>query len=199
MTVTRDSLIDVAERTLILDGTLSGTGTVSQVNTGNLWFANCHVHPGFSTGILAVKSEGSAGNGTLMFGSNTAPVTLHIEVNGGGVAGADYGQVVVTNLAVGEDVDLANVKVVFSGAGGDEATNWFLVTDRMVGGSTLNDVSNSPGLLSTIVYDYPNNRVGAVVVVPEPVAFMGALIGAMLLGIRIRHNRSATHVRRADA
>ena len=183
VTVTKDSLIDAAERTLILVGTLSGTGTVSQVGTGNLWFANCHVHPGFGTGILTIKSEGSSTDGTLLFGTNTAPVTLHIEVNNGGVAGTNYDQVVLTNLAAGEDVNLTNVNVVFSGAGSENATNWFLVTDRMLGGSTLNDVSSSPGLLSTIVYDYPNKRVGAVVVVPEP-ALLGGLAILAILGYR---------------
>ncbi|MCX7004179.1 MAG: PEP-CTERM sorting domain-containing protein [bacterium] len=162
------------------NGVISGTGTFSQAGDGELRILSCAIKPGFSTGILNFHRT----KGDFWFATNGAPVTLSIDVNGsGGVPGVNHDQVNVTGLQSGKDVDLANVNVVFSGTGGGAETIWFFTANLIVNGSVLASVSNAPGISSTIVYDYPGNRVGAIVV-PEPAALLALACGALLLGRR---------------
>ena len=164
------------------NGVISGTGTFSQAGDGELRILSCAIKPGFSTGILNFNRT----KGDFWFATNGAPVTLSIDVNGsGGVPGVNYDQVNVTGLQAGKDVDLANVNVVFSGTGGGAETIWFFTANLIVNGSELASVSNAPGISSTIVYAYPGNRVGAIVV-PEPAALLALACGALLLGRRRR-------------
>jgi hypothetical protein len=166
--------------TFTCDGVISGTGTFTSGGNGYFNIIGCDIKPGFSTGILNINRTGA----DFTFASNTLPVTLHIEVNGsGGVPGVNHDQVNVTGLQAGKDVDLANVKVVFSGTGGGAATNWFFTANRMVSDSILASVSNAPGLSSTIVYDYDGKRVGAIVI-PEPALLLSLAVGMMLLRVR---------------
>mgnify|MGYP001283983940 CR=1 FL=1 len=172
--VTKDSNVSPWYWVTTFNGTIQGTGTVSQTDPGVFNVIGCTVKPGFSIGVVKFNRSG----GDFFFGSNALPAMLNIEIAGaGGVAGADYDQVEITGYQ--RDLDLAGVSTYISGTGSGMATNWFLVANRILDGSTFNSTSNAAGLSVGYVYDYDNNRVGAIVM-PEPAVAL-ALAGLALL------------------
>mgnify|MGYP000902770327 CR=1 FL=1 len=144
-------------------GTIQGTGTL--YNLFRPMYILGDVHPGFSIGTLTIRRQ----SGTIFVGTNTAPATLHIETS---TLGSD--RLVFENLDTASRIDLGLVNVVFEGTGTGAQTNWFLSANQLLNGSVFNSISNAPGLISEVVYDYSNNQIG-VIAVPEPVLPLGLL------------------------
>ncbi|NLF38762.1 PEP-CTERM sorting domain-containing protein [bacterium] len=158
----------------IFNGSVSGTGTLHTIFKSYYFVGD--VRPGFSVGELALRRD----SGTLYFGTNGTPVTLHIETSP-----ADHDILTFANLDAASTIVLSNINLVVEGAGTGQNTNWFLVSNRMVADLEFNSVSYIPGLLGEVIYDYANNRVG-IIAVPEPAV---TLVAAGVLGLLIRRRR----------
>ena len=154
----------VAAGVLTVEGTLSGTGTISRSGnaSGAMQFVGT-IAPGFSAGTLVLNEN----VGTLRLGLAGDTVLLSIEDGD-----------VISNMNMGAAIDLANIDVVFTTTTTLGTTNWFLHADNGFANS-FNSTSygSFTGYLVTEA-----NRIGAVVV-PEPVAVCGV---ALLVVLRRR-------------
>jgi hypothetical protein len=165
--ITVNSALNVSSKwyDTVFDGSIAGTGTVYIHKRPFYVFAD--VMPGFSMGDLTFSRV----DGTLNFGTNGTPATIHIEVGGG-----TSDRVLFENM--NSDINLANIDVVFDGSGNQGATNWFLLSNRITTDSEFNSISAEPGtIVVEVLYDYDNDRVGAVIM-PEP-AFFGVLLAGL--------------------
>jgi hypothetical protein len=166
VTVIGETTFDSSAATgvLTVEGTLSGTGTISRSGnaSGAMQFVGT-IAPGFSAGTLVLNEN----VGTLRLGLAGDRVLLNIE-NGD----------VISNINMGAAVDLANIDVAFLNLTTPGTTNWFLHADNGFANSF-----NSTSYGSYVGYLVTEaNRIGAVVV-PEPVAVCGV---ALLVVLRRR-------------
>jgi len=151
----------------VVTNLLSGTGELTKTGAGTLRVTGA-IAPGTSPGMLTINREDGAVE--LGIASDTALLKI-----------GDGDLLVVSNFTA--PLNLAHLDVRYMGVTAAGTTNWFLYSTTGINGA-FNTIDYGPDTGVTI-YDSGNNRVGAVVDVPEPLLAAVALLALMPLRRRL--------------